>query len=226
MQKVLSEKAAQVHSFFGGFGFFFLDTGLEASVSFPYLSLFHCHPDFVIAVPCASTICHKGASCTGIEWSQVIHRKTEKKRWYGIILRSHGHVIHTSHYLLPCTKGLKMNNIQTEEKTSNLYAAMPLGRKWKTTCSITNLNCLKSTVRAFLSNITEWKENQLSCAKIHVFPNSSNVNSRIVQRFDTKSEAATLPSSSVHLDYKNVVPPFSILIDTLQQVNTVNHSVH
>lgn len=58
------------------------------------------------------------------------------------------------------------------------------------------------------------------------FPNSSNVNSRIVQRFDTKSEAAALPSNSVHLDYKNVVPQFSILIDTLQQVNTVNHSVH
>jgi len=58
------------------------------------------------------------------------------------------------------------------------------------------------------------------------FPNSSNVNRRIVQRFDTKSEAATLPSNSVHLDYKNVVPQFSILIDTLQQVNTVNHSVH
>lgn len=62
-----------------------------------------------------------------------------------------------------------------------------------------NLNSPKSTVGAFLSNVTEWKVNQLFCAKIHFFPNSSNVNSRIVQRFDTKSEAATFPSNSVHL---------------------------
>lgn len=48
------------------------------------------------------------------------------------------------------------------------------------------------------------------------------MNSRIVQRFDRKFEAATLPSNSVHLDYKNVIPQFSILIDTLEQVNTVN----
>lgn len=36
---------------------------------------FHCHQDFVTAASYASTICHKGASCTRIEWSRVIHRK-------------------------------------------------------------------------------------------------------------------------------------------------------
>lgn len=50
-----------------------LDSGVEAPLYLLHcqtaLPSFHCHHDFIIAVPCASTTCHKGASCTGIEWS-------------------------------------------------------------------------------------------------------------------------------------------------------------
>lgn len=63
-ERVLSAKAAQVHSFWwvwqgGGLVVFSLDTGLEASLYLLHCQTvfltFHCHPDFIIAVPCAST---------------------------------------------------------------------------------------------------------------------------------------------------------------------------
>lgn len=70
VERVLSEAVAQLHSFFFCCS---LDTGVEASLYLlrgqTVLLSFHCHHDFIIAAPCASTICHKGASCTGIEWN-------------------------------------------------------------------------------------------------------------------------------------------------------------
>lgn len=60
VQRVLSEEKAQLRSFF----FFFcpLDAGVEASLYLLHcqtvLPSFHCHHDFLIAVPCASITCH------------------------------------------------------------------------------------------------------------------------------------------------------------------------
>ena len=69
VERVLSEEKAQLHSFF----FCYLDTGVEASLYLLHCQSvfpsFQCYHDFIIAVPCSSTVRHKGASHTGIEQS-------------------------------------------------------------------------------------------------------------------------------------------------------------
>lgn len=157
------------------------------------LPSFHCHHDSTTAVPCASAVCHKGAPGTGIEWSWVSQRKTDEEQQPGILLRSQDLVIHK--ILLHSMKAFQMSNIQTEEKPKlvNNYAS---SKRMKDTFKH-DINGLKSTVRASPSNWMKRKPTAL--CQNSFFPNSSNVNSRIVQRFDTKSEAATLPSNSVHL---------------------------